>query len=102
LPAGQIAVELHISPKTLQRDFLREFGIAYSPWPTKLRLQAARLLLDSQPVSTVAVRVGDASPSAFICAFAKEFGFTPGGRVKRSRPAAVREIPHCQPHSGKA
>jgi len=78
------AAELHISPKTLQRDFLREFGMAYSPWRTKLRLQAARVLLDSQPVSTVAARVGYASPSAFISAFAKEFGFTPGGRAKRA------------------
>ena len=78
------AAELHVSPKTLQRDFQREFDMSYTQWRTKLRLQAAQLLLESQPVSKVAARVGYASPSAFISAFAKEFGRTPGGRAKRA------------------
>ncbi|MET0863987.1 MAG: AraC family transcriptional regulator, partial [Nakamurella sp.] len=79
------AAELHISAKTLQRDFRREFGTSYSRWRTKLRLQAARVLLESDSVAKVATRVGYSSPSAFISAFANEFGHTPGGRASRAR-----------------
>lgn len=72
------ARRLHISTKTLQRDFIREFGVPYSRWRTRARLTAARRLLGQAPVAEVAARVGYASPSAFIAAFAREFGTTPG------------------------
>lgn len=72
------AARLHISVKTLQRDFTREFGMSYSRWRTLLRLRAARVLLDTHPVGEVARRVGYASPSAFVAAFGKEYGCTPG------------------------
>ncbi|WP_243722769.1 AraC family transcriptional regulator [Actinomadura sp. 7K507] len=85
------AERLRVSVKTLQRDFLREFGMPYTQWRTRLRLQAARVLLDSHPVTKVAHQVGYASPSAFITAFAKEYGQTPGDYV--SRPAPARTPP---------
>jgi len=72
------ARRLHISAKTLQRDFAREFGMPYSRWRTRSRLLAARDLLGQAPVAQVAARVGYSSPSAFIAAFAREFGVTPG------------------------
>ncbi|WP_207936457.1 AraC family transcriptional regulator, partial [Actinomadura sp. KC216] len=72
------ADRLRVSVKTLQRDFVREFGMPYTRWRTRLRLRAARVLLASHPVSTVAHQVGYASPSAFITAFTKEYGHTPG------------------------
>lgn len=72
------ASRLHISAKTLQRDFVREFGTSYTRWRTSLRLRAAHVLVETQPVATVARRVGYASVSAFVAAFAKEFGYTPG------------------------
>ncbi|MDX6742337.1 AraC family transcriptional regulator [Actinocorallia sp. A-T 12471] len=76
------AARLRISVKTLQRDFLREFGMPYTTWRTKLRLRAARVLLDqSQPVTKVAHLVGYASASAFVLAFAREYGHTPGRRL---------------------
>jgi AraC-like DNA-binding protein len=74
------ADRLRISVKTLQRDFAREFGTPYTTWRTKLRLRAARALLETEPVIKVAHRVGYASPSAFISAYAKEYGHTPGRR----------------------
>ncbi|WUH97894.1 AraC family transcriptional regulator [Spirillospora sp. NBC_00431] len=74
------ADRLRVSVKTLQRDFVREFGMPYTRWRTRLRLRAARVLLDSHPVGTVAHQVGYASPSAFITAFTKEYGHTPGRR----------------------
>ena len=64
--------------KTLQRDFTREFGMSYSRWRTRLRLRASLALLETRPVGEVARRVGYASPSAFIAAFAQEYGYTPG------------------------
>lgn len=82
------AERLHVSVKTLQRDFVREFGMPYSRWRTKLRLRASRVLLDTQPVSEVARRVGYASPSAFIAAFAKEYGCTPGRYTPREADSA--------------
>ncbi|MEU2661519.1 AraC family transcriptional regulator [Micromonospora sp. NPDC007220] len=78
------AERLHVSVKTLQRDFTREFGMSYSQWRTKLRLRASLALLETRPVGEVAHRIGYASPSAFIAAFAREYGYTPG------RAAAMR------------
>ncbi|NBE98252.1 helix-turn-helix transcriptional regulator [Nonomuraea sp. KC401] len=72
------AERLHVSVKTLQRDFEREFGMSYSQVRTKLRLSSSRVLLETQPVAEVARRVGYSSPSAFITAFTKEYGCTPG------------------------
>ncbi|PSL07030.1 AraC family transcriptional regulator [Haloactinopolyspora alba] len=74
------AARLHISVKTLQRDFDREFGMPYSRWRTELRLRAARALVQTQPVTAVARRVGYASTSAFVAAFAARFGHTPRRR----------------------
>lgn len=72
------ARRLHVSVKTLQRDFVKEFGLSYSQWRTRLRLLASRVLLETTPVTEVAHRVGYASTSAFIVAFTREFGITPG------------------------
>jgi AraC-like DNA-binding protein len=77
------AARLHVSMKTLQRDFVREYGISYRRWRTQLRLRISRVLLETQPVAEVAHRVGYASPSAFIAAFAREYGYTPGRRSAR-------------------
>lgn len=76
------AERLHASVKTVQRDFEREFGMSYSRWRTLTRLRAARALLELHPVHQVAMRVGYGSSSAFVAAFAKEFGHTPGGRQR--------------------
>ncbi|MFI0373605.1 helix-turn-helix transcriptional regulator [Actinomadura sp. 1N219] len=82
------AEHLRVSVKTLQRDFVREFGMPYTQWRTRLRLSAARVLLNSHPVTKVAHQVGYASPSAFITAFTKEYGHTPGATITRSHPPA--------------
>ncbi|WP_262379412.1 helix-turn-helix transcriptional regulator [Nonomuraea sp. PA05] len=77
------AERLHVSVKTLQRDFEREFGMPYSKVRTKLRLSTSRVLLETRPVAEVAHRVGYSSPSAFITAFTKEYGCTPGRYAER-------------------
>ncbi|RBQ21162.1 AraC family transcriptional regulator [Spongiactinospora rosea] len=81
------ADRLHISVKTLQRDFVREFGMPYSRWRARLRLRASRVLLENHQVAEVARRVGYATPSAFITAFTREYGCTPG---RYSTPAPGR------------
>ncbi|MEV5827396.1 AraC family transcriptional regulator [Spirillospora sp. NPDC052242] len=77
-PLTEWARRLRVSSKTLQRDFVREFGMPYTRWRTRHRLRAARVLLGAHPVTEVAHRVGYASPSAFIAAYAGEYGRTPG------------------------
>ncbi len=77
------AGRLHTSVKTLQRDFAREYGVSWSRWRTQLRLRASLAMLDRLPVTEVAHRVGYASPSAYVAAFSREFGETPGAYARR-------------------
>lgn len=79
------AERLHLSVKTLQRDFAREFGVPFSQFRTELRLRAAQALLGSHSVSAVAHRVGYASASAFVAAFTKQHGYTPGTHGAQGR-----------------
>ncbi|GAA0622274.1 helix-turn-helix transcriptional regulator [Kutzneria viridogrisea] len=67
------------SGRTLARIFLAETGLTFGRWRTQLRLRAALpLLADGLPVSVVAHRVGYATPSAFVAAFRRATGVTPG------------------------
>lgn len=76
------ARRLHVSTKTLQRDVERSYGLSWTRWRTRVRLHAARALLATQPVGATAARVGYASASAFVAAYAREFGRTPGKEVR--------------------
>ena len=65
--------------RTLARVFDAETGMSFGRWRTNVRLRAAMLLLaEGQPVAVVAHRVGYATPSAFIAAFRRQLGATPG------------------------
>ena len=79
------ASQLHISTKTLQRLFEREFAATFTAWRTKNRLRAAVAMLHDLSVTDTAHRVGYASASAFVAAFSKEFGVSPGRGLARSR-----------------
>ncbi|MEJ2871024.1 helix-turn-helix transcriptional regulator [Actinomycetospora sp. OC33-EN08] len=84
------AERLHISPKTLQRDVVRTFGTSWTRWRTEVRLAAADALLATCSVGVTARRVGYATASAFVAAYARERGHTPG-RVQRT--AVERRAP---------
>lgn len=65
--------------RTLTRLFRRHTGMSFPQWRTQLRLHHALILItQGDPVTTVAVAVGFANPSAFIAAFRAAFGVTPG------------------------
>lgn len=79
------AERLHTTTKTLQRDFAREFGVPWTTWRTRIRMQAATALLESHSVTEVAHRVGFASVSAFVQSFRSEHGVTPGAWREHAR-----------------
>ncbi|MFJ3794025.1 AraC family transcriptional regulator [Kitasatospora sp. NPDC090091] len=67
------------SDRTLSRLFRSDLGMTFPQWRTQLRLQHALILLaEKQPVTAVAHRCGWSSTSAFIDAFRRTFGHTPG------------------------
>jgi AraC-like DNA-binding protein len=67
------------SLRTLQRIFPLEAGLTLEAWRQKARLIAAVTALSGgAPVGVTAARCGYASPSAFIAAFRRQFGVTPG------------------------
>ncbi|HEY2671003.1 MAG TPA: helix-turn-helix transcriptional regulator [Rugosimonospora sp.] len=68
------------SARTLARAFLRDTGIPFGRWRTAVRLQAALPhLAAGESVARAARRVGYGTPSAFVAAFRRETGLTPGG-----------------------
>ncbi len=71
--------EVGASERTLAREFTAEAGVPFGRWRTLLRLQAAlSMLAAGEPVTRVAGRVGYDTPSAFVAAFRRETGQTPG------------------------
>lgn len=67
------------SPRTLSRLFSAELGLTFSQWRTHFRLHRALIALAAgATVTTTALTCGWSSPSAFIAAFHRVFGYTPG------------------------
>ncbi|WP_217184904.1 AraC family transcriptional regulator [Streptomyces sp. AC495_CC817] len=67
------------SERNLSRLFRRETELSFADWRTRARMLAAvELLAAGQPVGAVGRRVGYATPSAFVQAFRRELGITPG------------------------
>ncbi|MEV4471333.1 helix-turn-helix transcriptional regulator [Nonomuraea sp. NPDC049504] len=68
-----------VSRRTLTRLFIRETGMSFDRWRTHVRLRAALpLLAEGRPVSQAAHAVGYATPSAFLAAFRRTVGTSPG------------------------
>lgn len=74
-----LANDAGASLRTLQRCFAEEAGMTIDAWRQKARLvHAAAALAAGASVTTAALDCGYDSPSAFIAAFRKQFGVTPG------------------------
>ncbi|HAC67293.1 MULTISPECIES: AraC family transcriptional regulator [Pseudomonas] len=70
---------LGASEKTLSRAFLRDTELTFRTWRQRLRLiSALERLEQGVAVTEVALDCGYNSPSAFIAAFRRQFGATPG------------------------
>ncbi len=75
------------SLRTLQRRVSEETGLTLEAWRQKARLvHSAAALSAGASVTDAALDCGYESPSAYIAAFRKQFGVTPGcfGRAERS------------------
>jgi len=71
--------EVGASDRTLARLFLAECRMTFGRWRTQARLRASLPLLAADlPLEGVARRVGYSSPSAFVAAFRRAVGVTPG------------------------
>jgi AraC-like DNA-binding protein len=74
-----LAVEAGAGLRTLQRCFAGETGLTIEAWRQKARLvHAAMALSGGATVTDAAIDCGYDSLSAFIAAFRKQFGVTPG------------------------
>lgn len=73
------ADELAMSVRHFSRRFADETGMTFDQWRLHARVRVALgLLAQGMPVATVGRRVGYATSSAFVQAFARVMGRTPG------------------------
>lgn len=83
-PADPRSLEAHarsigVSRRTMTRLFVRDTGMSFDRWRTHVRLRAALpLLAEGRAVSQAAHAVGYATPSAFLAAFRRTVGTSPG------------------------
>jgi AraC-like DNA-binding protein len=74
-----LSIRCGASLRTLQRSFSEETGLTIDAWRQKARMiHSAAALAAGASVTTAAIECGYDSPSAFIAAFKKQFGVTPG------------------------
>ena len=68
-----------VGRRTLERIFRAETGLSFGMWQQKARLlYSVGALAESRPVTEAALDAGYASVSAYIAAFKRTFGCTPG------------------------
>ncbi|MEX2630557.1 MAG: helix-turn-helix transcriptional regulator [Tistlia sp.] len=73
------AARVGAAPRTLLRHFKRDTGLGFAAWRQQARFLAALpRLAAGEPVTAVALDLGYDSPSAFVAAFRKAFGTSPG------------------------
>lgn len=79
-----VARHIGIGPRTLERRFAAETGISIGRWRQQRALLAAlEQLAAGAAVKTIAAAAGYATPSAFVAAFRRQFGTTPGRYFQR-------------------
>jgi AraC-like DNA-binding protein len=74
-----LARRFGVGRRTLERLFRNETGVSFGLWQQKARLlNSIRMLAEGMSVTEVALDTGYASLSAYIAAFRRTFGYTPG------------------------
>lgn len=88
LAITEIAEQVATSPRSLARDFQREFAMAPGRYYQLVRLKAARRLVEETPlgVAEIAVRTGYASAATLSRAFSRHFNTTIRGIRRARRP----------------
>ncbi len=82
---AEVARAAAASPRTLERLFRAETGLPFAVWRQRARLlRALQLLAEGGAVADVAGAVGYGSTSAFVAAFRRALGTTPGRYFKRT------------------
>ena len=77
-PLTALAALAGASPRTMERLFRQETGLAFRQWRSQLKLLAAIERLSHGESSTaIAYALGYSSPSAFVAAFRQHFGSPP-------------------------
>jgi len=84
---GQLATRCGISPKTLNEQFTRAYGLSIHSYVSKCQLRDAHtaLIESSVPMKVLAERLGYSHVNNFIHAFSKCFGYPPGSLRHRRR-----------------
>ncbi|HLH08749.1 MAG TPA: helix-turn-helix transcriptional regulator [Terriglobales bacterium] len=78
-PLAEICRTSGASRRTIERLYLVETGMSFGKWRQQLRLmEAMRLLAEGSKVTHAALEAGYSTSSAFIAAFRKVLGATPG------------------------
>lgn len=77
------AHEVHAGVRTLSRLFVSETGLTFAQWRTQVRMRAAaHLLAGGESVNSTARAVGYRKTGAFINAFRRATGQTPGAYMQ--------------------
>ncbi len=75
------------SGRTLSRLFVEETGLTFSQWRTNARMRTALTRLAAgDPITAIAFHAGYSTPSAFITAFRRTTGETPGRYFRDCTP----------------
>lgn len=79
LPMEEIARQVYVSPRHLERLFQKEIGLSPSSYSLKLRLHRAKSILTNtnRLISSIAIEVGFVDFSHFSRCFKAEFGVSP-------------------------
>lgn len=86
---AEVARAAAASPRTLERMFRSETGLPFGVWRQRARLlRALQCLAEGDTVAGTANAVGYESTSAFVAAFRRALGTTPGRYFKK---AAIEE-----------
>jgi AraC-like DNA-binding protein len=85
-PLADWATRVHVSERTLARQFLRELGISFGEWRLRLRfLRAIEALEAGLPIQAIAFDLGYSSASAFIAMFQRQARCTPEQYRRQAR-----------------
>lgn len=78
-PLAELALAFGAGERTLARLIRSETGLTFGAWRERLRAhRGVELLTEGQTVTSAAMALGYQTTSAFIAAFKRVFGITPG------------------------